>query len=308
MTVKQRMEDRRNFLTAWTILSGNSGFDGKEGWVMSADGRAYTVRNAQYATALADAVVEGRDVGIMREEALRRIATMLHRLLAQRSDGNNPALLYRYVGADAAPLTPGTGAAEMLGVLAYLDQNLAGLNVVPDLAPAIRLALDRLFEVHVRRMEKILERTPSRMARRPGKTSAREWVSGVERTIGKRLHWTDLKLFDVATFLPDPFPWPIPVHPCSLTECHETSCFVDGIPTNFFKGTRKGLPGLGLPVILTGGWQVQFQAHPGGPGFGDEGSFETHEPAQAPWGNNTDQLLPPPVWYLNLAFHATADR
>src|SRR5213596_755362 len=29
MMVEQRMEDRRNFLTAWTILSGHSDFDGK---------------------------------------------------------------------------------------------------------------------------------------------------------------------------------------------------------------------------------------------------------------------------------------
>jgi pimeloyl-ACP methyl ester carboxylesterase len=294
--IQRRTTDRRHFLTAWTILWGNRYFHAKAGLALSADGNGYTVRNAQYAAALLDALAEQLNVGVDPKEALQRANSILLHLV--RAD----SFLKRHTGLQARPITPGSGANELLGVIAYLTHNFGRLGLNGDLEPPLRQAADRLLRLHLDRMQRISRPLPAGARSPVANMTVEEWVQAVERTLGRPFNWTDLIVIDVADLIPYPFPWPFPVPaPCTLKECEQTPCLVDGyIPAQFFTGSRKDhVPGR-PPVVFVGGWEVQCIVQTGSGAFGNERSFATLEPSSSPPWNNTDQEIPPPFFQMEI--------
>ncbi|HET9637092.1 MAG TPA: hypothetical protein VFP26_14280 [Gemmatimonadaceae bacterium] len=299
------LDARRLFLTATSVLWGNATFDDELGMGRSSDGNGYNVKNAQYAVALLDAVADQRDVGLDPAAAVTRANAILAKICGTRdANAKKPSTLRRHSGRAAPALTPGSGADELLATLLYLSKHHDRLQVRKDVVASINLRLNELVDLHAARVARI-----SAKAGRPGSIptprSAEEWQAALDRAFGSAAHWADAIVSDVSEFLEQKsFAWPIPLgrgggphlSNCDLQPCKRILCYVHGyIPTLFFKGEIHGPPESHRPVVMVSGWQVQITVHTGGGTFGDESSFSTRPPASAPWGDNSNQVLPPPV-------------
>jgi hypothetical protein len=80
-SIRELINDRRLAVLAEAIIWGNAYFNPKTGLAVASNGKAYTVSNLHYAASLLEAVSEGRDIELDKEDARTRATAILSKIL-----------------------------------------------------------------------------------------------------------------------------------------------------------------------------------------------------------------------------------
>ncbi len=268
-------EAQRSTVLIDTILWGNSHFDAKVGLAVSTNGKAYAVKNLQYAAALLEAHAEGREVQVRDVESrAERILQTLLRDVRTGAEGRAGGLhLPRWVGDDAPTLPMLVVVDQVLPVLAFLVARGDVLNITRESQQAI----DRAAVLALLHAERSPAEKEKRGRARPDETDF-EFLDRFRRAVPRQFHWAYSVRTDSDWRYPfeDVLPeWDLPSFFCEpLTppaECKSKVCFVPkrDLATNapiaghvkawFYRGDYDITA---PPVIFVSGWQLQLLQKP----------------------------------------------
>lgn len=298
--VEQQIEVIRLDALANAIAWGNAHYSPRLKTARTANGRVYTIPNLQYAAALLEAVSEGRDVGIQRQEAISRGHAILAKILDHLAAGR----ARRFLAASAPALPDQHVKIQVAGILAFLYTHAKAFSIQPAVHQALSTTLNAILASESR-----TRRTYQR--KRQAGTADKPAIAGFLATLPKGYHWSQqasaLDQFSV-TIRDLHVCWPFPVFDCALEQCVERCCYISRpdapqgpyIKTYFYEGDYKARTGPVIPVIFVGGW-TPLHASPSA-GFTRKNQYSMLPPEYVPSPGNGHHPYPPDILWLDPEF------
>ncbi len=255
--VEQQIEAIRLDALGNAIAWGNAHYSPRLKSARAANGRVYTIANLQYAAALLEAVSEGRDVGITRQEAISRGNAILAKVLDHLAAGR----ARRFLAASAPALPDQHVKVQIAGILAFLHTRAKNFSIQPAVNQALPATLNAILAPESRTSNRT--RNTRQRKRRPA-TPDTSAIPGFLATLPKGYHWSQqasaLDQFSIT--IRDPHVcWPFPLFDCAVEQCVERCCYIARpdaphgpyVKTYFYEGDYKAPTGPVIPVIFVGG-------------------------------------------------------